>query len=57
VLQAEHALLMLQGTHADLKARHLAADVALARALGGGYRTPDPLPPSPLALNPSPTRP
>jgi NodT family efflux transporter outer membrane factor (OMF) lipoprotein len=57
VLQAEHALLMLQRTHADLKARHLAADVALARALGGGYRTAHPLPATPLALNPTPTRP
>ena len=56
-LQAEHVLLTMQRTAADLKARHLAADVALARALGGGYRAPDPLPPTPLALNPTPTRP
>lgn len=56
-LQAEHARLTVQRNAADLKARHLAADVALARALGGGYRAPHPLPPTPLAQNPTPTRP
>ena len=55
VLMADTAVLAQRRAAADLKARQLAADVALARALGGGYRSPDPLPaPAPaLALNPS----
>ncbi len=55
VLVADTAALAQRRAAADLKARRLAADVALSRALGGGYRSPDPLPaPAPaLALNPS----
>lgn len=40
VLAADAAVLAQQAAAADLKARHLAAEVALARALGGGYRAP-----------------
>ena len=60
VLQAEHAVLSQRRAETDLKARQLAADVALTRALGGGFRAAEqPSRPwaAPLAQNPSPTRP
>lgn len=38
VLTAQTNVLAQRRAAADLKARHLAAEVALARALGGGYR-------------------
>ncbi len=39
VLSADANVLVQRRASADLKARHLASEVALARALGGGYRT------------------
>ena len=38
VLSAETNVLAQRRAAADLKARHLGAEVALSRALGGGYR-------------------
>jgi outer membrane protein TolC len=38
VLTAQTNVLTQRRSAADLKARHLAAEVALARALGGGYQ-------------------
>ena len=53
VLVADAAVLAQRRAAVDLKSRQLAAEVALARALGGGYRSPDPLPAPALALNPT----
>ena len=44
VLAADATVLTQRRAAADLKARHLGSEVALARALGGGYRA-DALPP------------
>ena len=57
VLGADAALLAQQRQALDLQARQRAAEVALVRALGGGYHAgPDDLPPAPAqaALNPIP---
>ena len=45
VLNAQTAVLQQQRADAELKARVLDLDVALARALGGGYRADDAAPP------------
>ena len=57
VLGADAALLVQQRQALALQARQRAAEVALVRALGGGYRAgPDDLPPAPAsaALMPTP---
>lgn len=41
-LTAEDSMVALDRAVADLEARQLALDIALIRALGGGYRTPNP---------------
>ena len=41
-LTAEDSMVALSRSVADLEARELALDIALIRALGGGYRTPNP---------------
>ena len=56
VLLADHALLAQRRAQSDLKARHLAAEVALARALGGGYQAAE-LPPAPTASLTAPPNP
>ena len=38
VLTAQTNVLAQRRAASDLKARHLAAEIGLARALGGGYR-------------------
>jgi outer membrane protein TolC len=53
VLTADANVLLQRRAGADLKARHLASEVALARALGGGYRADGP-PPAALS-NAAPT--
>jgi outer membrane protein TolC len=40
VLTADDTLLSVRRAVADLEARRMALDIALVRALGGGYRTP-----------------
>jgi NodT family efflux transporter outer membrane factor (OMF) lipoprotein len=54
VLTAETNVLAQRRASADLKARHLSAEAALARALGGGYQV-DSLPAAALAQAPAAT--
>jgi NodT family efflux transporter outer membrane factor (OMF) lipoprotein len=56
VLTAESNVLAQRRAVVDLKARHLSAEAALARALGGGYEG-DAAAPTPLAQGPRATSP
>lgn len=58
VLTAQTQVLAQRRASADLKARHLASEVALTRALGGGFEAaPDQLPRPSAAALPAKTRP